>query len=90
MENLAQGFHYKWTFQTRSNIFVVSIAINHRTPFIMPKMGNDSKDHKMIDRQQKIEDILCWVSLPVKLRLMILEILAHDHGLASYASVCKE
>ena len=58
----------------------------------MANMENNLKDQgKMIDRKLKKEDTLRWISLPVELRLMILQILAYEHrGLASHASVCKQ
>ncbi|KAI1374109.1 hypothetical protein F4677DRAFT_461674 [Hypoxylon crocopeplum] len=54
-------------------------------------MENDTKDQEILDHKPKKEDNLYWFSFPAKLRLMILEILLQEHhGLASYASVCKE
>ncbi|KAK7425155.1 hypothetical protein QQX98_000069 [Neonectria punicea] len=55
-------------------------------------MGKDSESQTLLDQALRPDDTLGWASLPVEIRLMILEMLMDDsHGrLASYASVCKE
>ncbi|KAI3328998.1 hypothetical protein HD806DRAFT_481340 [Xylariaceae sp. AK1471] len=74
-----------------TRIFIICITIDRQTPFTMPCIAKDIKDHKRMDCNSKKKYTMCWVSLPAELRLMILAILAHEHrGLASYSPVCQE